>query len=72
LRFQRHLADLIQEERAFVRQLEPAYTSLIGARKGSSLMSEQFALHQSSWKSSTVDPHKRFRLSRARIMNGPG
>ena len=46
LRFQRHVADFVQEQRAAFGLLETADAAIGGAGEGAALMAEQFAFHQ--------------------------
>ena len=46
LRLERQLADLVEEQRPAVRQLEPPLAPLHGAGEGALLVTEQLALDQ--------------------------
>ena len=54
----RHVADLIEEDRAAFRGLESAHTLLIRARKGALLVAEELALDQLAVDRRTVDGHE--------------
>ena len=56
---QRHIADLVEEQRAAIGQLEAPGAAGNGTGKGTLLMAEQFTFQQLSWNSTTVDRHKR-------------
>src|SRR5262249_4406840 len=58
----RQLADLIEEDRAAMRQLESAHAPGEGACKGTLLVAEQLALHEPCRKSGAVDLNKRLIL----------
>src|SRR6202008_4327910 len=59
LRFRRHVADLVEEERAALSLLETAALALEGAGESALLMAEQFALDQVARNGRHVDGHKR-------------
>jgi hypothetical protein len=42
----RHVADLVEEQRAFVRQLEPADALAVGTGEGAALVAEELGLEQ--------------------------
>src|SRR6188474_3448830 len=59
------LADLVEEERAAVGQLEPAALALGRAGERALLVAEQLALEQLLAQRGAVDRHERPRLARA-------
>ena len=67
-----HVADLIEEHRALVRQLELAQLPAGRAGEGAALMPEQLALQQLPGDGRAVDGHERSVLARAAVMDHPG
>ena len=59
LHAQRHLADLVEKERAPLRQLEPPFLLAVGAGERPALVTEQLALEQLLGERRTVDRHQR-------------
>src|SRR5581483_6395049 len=55
LRLERHLADLVQEERALASRLELAGAVAIGAREGAALVAEELALDERPGERRAVD-----------------
>src|SRR6202034_2287394 len=55
LQIQRHIANLVEEERAAVGRFEPAGTGLVRSGKRSGLVSEQLRLHQLLAEGPAVD-----------------
>ena len=66
-----NLADLVEEERAAVRQLPGAEPALIGAGEGASLVAEHLALHQPGGNGRAVDGDERLVLARRKLVDGP-
>src|SRR5580692_43680 len=68
---QRHIANLIEKNRAVIRLLE--FPNMPAARSGerSLLMSEKFRFNQLRWNRRTVQSHKRSRGPRTAFMNRP-
>src|ERR1043166_4563054 len=58
LKVHRHLADLVQEDRAMIRGSEQAGTRLHGAGEGALHVPEELALHKRVRNGSTVDGHE--------------
>jgi uncharacterized repeat protein (TIGR03803 family) len=58
LQFQRNLPDLIQEDRALVRQFEPTDALRDGTGKGTLLVAEEFTFQQSRRDSGAVQFHE--------------
>ena len=55
LQLGRQIADLVEKERSSMRVLESAYLARMGASEGSTLTSEQLALHQSRGKCGAIE-----------------
>src|SRR5690606_37712374 len=55
LRGRRELADLVEEERAAVRELDLPAHATIGAREGAALVSEELALDELARERGAVD-----------------
>src|SRR5262249_22206139 len=70
LQVQRHVADLIEEQRAAVGCLEPARSRLLRAGESTGLVSEELGLHEVLTEGSTVDGNERA-LAPAVLMNVP-
>src|SRR5207237_6575542 len=79
LQFERQVADLVEEQSAALRQLEPASASLGRAGEGASLVPEKFALEQSVRDCRAVDRYEwrlralRFQMDHAgqQVFAGP-
>src|SRR5678815_1593739 len=69
LRRRRHLGDLVQEERAAVRQLEAPFAAIGGAGERPLLVAEDFALEQRFRNRGAIDRHERLVRARAQLMN---
>src|SRR5208282_2275814 len=65
------LADLVEEDRAALGQLESAHAPRDGAGKGTLLVAEKLALHEPGRKSGAVDLDKRLILPPAVGMDRP-
>src|SRR5690606_28839692 len=63
------LADLVEEERAAVGELEPAALALGRTRERALLVAEQLALEQLLAQRRAVDRHERLRRARAPGVN---
>ena len=72
LRAERHVADLVKENHAFVGELEQPHLVLRGARKSASHMAEQLALEQRLHHRRTVHHHEPPVPHRAEIVDRPG
>ncbi len=72
LRLGGHLADLVEEERAPLRHLEPAGLLTKGAAESPLLVSEQLALDERFRHRADVDGDERAVASRAQAVDGPG
>ena len=59
LQLEAQRADLVQEDRPAVRQLEPAEPSRVGAREGAALVAEQLRLHERLRDGRDVDGDER-------------
>src|SRR5581483_7650768 len=66
----RDLADLIEEERALMRELEPAAPLLHGAGERAFFMTEKLSLKQRLWQSRTADLDERVVAPRAAPVYG--
>ena len=66
-----HLADLVEEERAAVRQLELALSLRVRAGVGAALVAEQLGLEQGVRDRAAVDRHERPVAPRAVRVDGP-
>src|SRR4029450_1207871 len=69
LELRRELADLVDEDRAAVRRLEPSGLVLPGAREGALHVAEELALHQMLGEGRTADRDERSRRARAPPVN---
>src|SRR5215469_7943516 len=69
LKFNRELANFIQEERAPVSSLKAAHPLSDRSSESTSLMSEKLAFQEISRDSRTIDRHKTALAARAGIMN---
>ena len=65
LRRRRHLADLVEEDRALVGGLEPALAHRHRAGEGALLVAEQLGLEQRLRQGGTGDLHERMRVALA-------
>ena len=71
LQVERHVADLVEEERAAVGQLEAAARSRDRAGEGALLVAEELALEQLARDRGAVDRDERARRARrARLVDG--
>ena len=68
LKFERNLANLIQEDGSPIGQLKAADALRDGAGEGASLMSEEFAFQQSGWDGRAVQFHEGTGMPRAQVM----
>src|SRR5271156_4713920 len=59
LRLSGHFADLVEEERAAVREFEAADAALSGAGEGALFVAEYFAFHQRFWNCGAIDGDER-------------
>ena len=71
LQLERHVADLVEEQRALVRELEPSDLLRQRAREGAFLMTEPFALEQSGRRRRAVHRHQRAVAPVARRVQRP-
>src|SRR5204863_4017486 len=71
LRRQRHIADLVEEQRPGMREFEAADTALRGAGERALLVPEQFALEQRLRQRTNVHRDERLRASRTETMDRP-
>src|SRR6266540_6277949 len=71
LHAERHVADLVEEERASLGQLEAAGPRPDGAREGAALVPEQLGFEQTLGNRGGVDGDQRAVLSRAPPVAGP-
>src|SRR5690606_33348728 len=62
-------ADLIEQQRSSIGDLEPPVTPLRGAREGPSLVAEELRLDQRLWKRRAVDRDEWARGTRAGFMD---
>ena len=69
---QRHIADLVEEQRAAVSGVEQAGLVTVGAGKGALAIAEQFALQQVLRQRRTVLHDERLAAPRAAIVDGAG
>src|SRR3954470_1724758 len=65
------IANLIEEDRAAVRQLEPALAHCDGAGEGALLMAEQLAFDERRRQRGTIDANERARVPPAPLVQGP-
>src|SRR3989449_2611890 len=72
LRLEGELADLVEEDRAAVSQLEAADAALQGAGKGTLHMPEQLTLDQARGDGAAVDLHQRAVATGAAVVDGAG
>src|SRR6516225_2432580 len=72
LRFQGHLANLIEKQRALVRRFEQPAAAPVRARESSSFMAKQLAFEQRRWQPRAIDCHKRVFRARAGSMDSSG
>ena len=69
LQAHRHVADLVQQQRAAVRGLEQAFVGAMRARERALLVTEQLGLEQILGHRAAVDRDERALLARARAMD---
>ena len=69
LQLERDVADFVEEQRAAVRQLEPADLLRDGARERAFLVSEELALEQPRWNRGAVELDERSRSAAAQVVN---
>ena len=67
----RHLADLVEEDRAGVRELEAPAAQTVRAGERALLVPEQLALDHALGERRAVDAHERPRGARARVVDQP-
>src|ERR1051325_8685384 len=72
LQVEGQIADLVEKERAAVRQLESALTRVHGAGEGAARVSEQLALDERRRQRRTVDNHERVGSTRTAGVNRAG
>ena len=72
MRCERHVSDLIEEDRASVRHFQFAFLQAIHAGEGAAFMSEEFVLEQCFRKGHTVDDLQRHGLTRTSLVDGAG
>ncbi len=70
LQFQWNITHLVEEKRAFVRQLEAANLARGGAGESTPLVPEQIAFEQPGWDGRATDPDQRPVPPWARAMHG--
>ena len=70
LHLERDLADLVQKERAPVRQLEAANALAHGPCKGPTLVPEEFAFEQARGNGGAVQLHEGVLMPGAEVVNG--
>src|ERR1017187_2564328 len=70
LEFQRKVADFIEKQRAAIRGLKASLALGNGARKGASLVPEEFTLQQRRGNRGTVNGYERLLAARAGSMEG--
>jgi hypothetical protein len=71
LSLQADIADLIQEDRSSLGDLELPFLAVLGAGEGSFFVTEQLAFQQSFRQCAAVNYHQRMKLSGARMMDRP-
>ena len=69
LRRRHHLGDLVEKQRAAMRQLEHAGAAIVRAGEGPFLVAEDLALEQRLRDRGAVDRDERERLPRAQLVN---
>src|SRR5262249_10744691 len=72
LHIRRHFADLVEENRPTLRQLEAPDPAVDRARKRTLLVAEEFGLDQAGRQGRAVELDQRFLVPAARGVNGPG
>ena len=70
LQLQRHLGDLVEEQRAAVRALEEALVLAVGAGEAALLVAEQLALDQVRRDRAAVDRQERPLAAAAQLVHG--
>ena len=68
----RHLADLVEQQRAFLCQLEAAGAALDGAGEGALFVAEDLRFDQGLRDGGAVDGDKGLGLARAQLVQGAG
>src|SRR5215471_12544645 len=71
LQVEGEFADLVQEDRAGIREFEASYLAGEGAREGALLMPEEFTLDERRGQGRTVDFDQRPVFARTAVVNGP-
>ena len=71
LRGDRHLANLVQQQRSFLRQFETTRPTLHRAGESTFFVPEDFAFNQGFRNRGAVDGHEWFVLARTHVMDGP-
>ena len=72
LDFERQLADLVEEDRALGRELEPSDLRGVGAGEGAAFATEQLALNQGGGHGRAIDHDERAATPQAASMDGAG
>ena len=72
LQRERHVSDLVQEDRASIRHLQFALLQAIRAGEGSAFMPEEFVFEQRFREGDTVDDHQRHGMTRTPLVDGTG
>ena len=72
LQRERHVSDLVQEDRASVRHFQFALLQAVRAGEGAAFMAEEFVFEQRFRQGHTVDDHQRHGLTRTPLMDGAG
>src|SRR5204863_1195424 len=72
LELERHVRDLVQEQRAAARLLEVAAAARVGAREAALLVAEELALDQRRRNGAAVDAQERPRASAAQEVDRLG
>ena len=67
---ERHLADLVEQERASISQLEATGPGFRGPGEGAPFVSEQLALDQARRQRGAIDAHQRPRSAAAAVVHG--
>ena len=65
-----NIADLVQEERAFIGQFEAANLLRDGAGEGTFLVAEKLTFQKIQWDGSTIQPHERASGAGAEVVDG--
>ena len=72
LQRERHVSDLVQEDRASIRHLQFALLQSIRAGEGTAFMPEEFVFKQRFRQGDTVDDHQGHGLTQTPLMNRTG